>query len=126
MINLKFNIKYNKTQINKVKKAQITALMKTVEALHSEIIQSQVMPFDTGNMQNSSTFVDDSNIKNGFASLVTQTPYARRLYYHPEYNFRTDNNPHAQGRWLDSWINGKNKNFVSKTYEYFLSREMNK
>ena len=34
--------------------------------------------------------------------MVTyETPYARRLYYHPEYNFRKDVNPLAGAYWFE-------------------------
>ncbi|PFE42506.1 minor capsid protein [Bacillus cereus] len=29
------------------------------------------------------------------------TPYARRLYYNPQYNFSKDLNPNAQGLWFE-------------------------
>ena len=36
----------------------MTALEQTAEALHTEVVQAQVMPFDTGHLQNEdATFV---------------------------------------------------------------------
>ena len=97
--------------------AQVKALEKTAEALHTEVVQARVMPRDTGHLQNESTFVDYSQSKSGTVSLVSQTPYARRLYFHPEYNFRTKENPNAQGKWLEPWINGDKKDFCVKKYK---------
>ncbi|MFC0271126.1 minor capsid protein [Metabacillus herbersteinensis] len=43
-----------------------------------------------------------------FHSLIGQghiewnTPYARRLYYNPQYNFSKDKNPNAQGLWFEA------------------------
>jgi hypothetical protein len=34
--------------------------------------------------------------------VVFDTPYAARLHEHPEYNFATDKNPNAQGKYLES------------------------
>lgn len=102
--------------------AQIMALEQTAEALHTDVVQAQVMPRDTGHLQNDSTFVDTSQSKSGTVSLVSQTPYARRLYYHPEYNFSTTENPNAQGRWLEDWINGDKKNFCQKTFAALYKR----
>ncbi|MGH1117209.1 minor capsid protein, partial [Bacillus paranthracis] len=33
--------------------------------------------------------------------LVWNTPYARRLYYNPHYNFSKDENPYASGLWFE-------------------------
>lgn len=40
-----------------------------------------------------------SRIGQGF--IKWQTPYARRLYYNPQYNFSTDRNPLAGGLWFE-------------------------
>lgn len=102
--------------IKKLTDAHIKALEQTAEALHTEVVQAQVIPRDTGHLQNDSTFVDYSQAKSGTVSLVSQTPYARRLYFHPEYNFRTTENPNAQGKWLEPWISGNKKDFCIKTF----------
>jgi hypothetical protein len=36
------------------------------------------------------------------ATVSFDTPYAARLHEHPEYNFSTDSNPNAQGKYLES------------------------
>lgn len=108
--------------VDKLLKAQIIALEQTAKALHTEVVQAQVMPRDTGHLQNDSTFVDYSQSKNGTVSLVSQTPYARRLYYHPEYNFQTKENPNAQGEWLDPWIIGDKKDFCKNAYAKHFKR----
>lgn len=54
-------------------------------------------------------------------------PYARRLYYHPEYNFQTVNNPNAQGRWLDHWLpGGQHESFAADTFADALARRLPK
>ena len=108
--------------IKKLTQAQITALEKTGEALHTEVVQAQVMPRDTGHLQNDSTFVDYSQSKSGTVSLVSQTPYARRLYFHPEYNFRTVENANAQGKWLEPWLSGDEKDFCKNAYSAFYKQ----
>lgn len=99
------------------------SLEKTGEALHTEVVQAQVMPRDTGHMQNDSTFVDTSRSASGVVTLVTQTPYARRLYFHPEYNFSKVENPNAQGRWLEPWISGDKKDWCRKAFAQFMKME---
>ena len=104
-------------KIQKLTAAQVKALEMTAEALHTEVVQAQVMPRDTGHLQNDSTFVDCSQSKKGTVSLISQTPYARRLYFHPEYNFSRTENPNAQGRWLEPWITGEEKDFCIDAYK---------
>lgn len=102
--------------IQKLMDAQVKALEQTAEKLHTDVVQERVMPYDSGHMQDDGTTVDYSQSKNGKVSLVSQTPYARRLYFHPEYNFRKVENPNAQGKWLEPWITGDKKDFCLKTY----------
>ena len=97
--------------------AQYTALAQTGDATLTELRDRQVMPFDTGNLQNDSTFVDDS--QKDKVSIVSSTPYARRLYFHPEYNFKRGNNTSAGGKWFDSLLND---NFIRDAYASLLKR----
>ena len=96
-------------RIRQLSQAAVKALEMTAEALHTEVVQAQVFPFDTGNLQNESTFVDCSESSKGKVTLVSNTPYARRLYYHPEFHFQTDENPNAKGRWYEDWMSGGSK-----------------
>lgn len=115
---VKSSVKLNMARINELTQAAVAALEKTGEALHTEVVQAQVMPFDTGHLQGDATFVDYSESSQGRVSLVVSTPYARRLYYHPEYNFQTDENPNAKGHWFEDWLPGGNKaDFVPKAFK---------
>ena len=49
------------------------------------------MPFDQHILIKSGIL----NTQIGSGELRYRTPYARRLYYHPEYNFSTEKNPEA-------------------------------
>ncbi|MDO5293314.1 MAG: hypothetical protein Q4F05_11245 [bacterium] len=113
----------DRVAIRNIAQAQIRALEKTAEALHTEVVQAQVVPFGEGTLQNESFFVDYSRSNNGIVTLVFSTPYARRLYFHPEYNYSKEENIHAGGKWLQHWIDGDNKDFVVNTYKQFFRRE---
>lgn len=114
---VKSTVKMNMPRIRELSAAAVKALELTAEALHTEVVQAQVMPFETGNLQNESTFVDCSESSSGKVSIVSSTPYARRLYYHPEYHFQTGENPNAGGKWYKDWLDGgKNKDFAKKTF----------
>lgn len=115
-------VKLNTKKITQLSKASITALEQTVDALKTEVVQAQVMPFDTGTMQNDSTFADYTESSKGRVKLVTSTPYARRLYFHPEYNFQTVENANARGNWLEQWITGKDKKFCEKAFSQFYKK----
>ena len=118
-VNTEFLVKYTA-------KAQET-LVKTADAMKTDLIKSQTMPFgDTikttetvygkkgrykpdgseykgkkvtktkhlgGTLQNISTFVDDSKKRQNKVKIVSDTPYARRLYFNPQFNFNKKQNP---------------------------------
>ena len=123
MATVNSTVRLNMGAINRLNRASKIALEKTVSALRTEVVNAQVMPFDSGNMQNTSTFIDYSKSHKGQVRIITATPYARRMYYHPEYNFQKHENPNAQGNWYEPWITGKNKNFCKKAYAQFYRRE---
>lgn len=118
MIKVKSTVRMNFSRIRQLEQAQITALEQTAEALHTEVVQAQVMPFDTGTLQNEGTFVDYSESRQGKVSIISNTPYARRLYFHPEYHFQTKENPNARGKWYSDWLpGGKKSDFAIDTYK---------
>lgn len=116
-------VKLNMPRIKQLTQAAVTALELTGEALHTEVIQAQVFPFDTGHLQEDATFVDYSRAKDGKVTLVSSTPYARRLYYHPEYHFQTKENPNAKGMWYEDWLLGGAKTSdASKVFAQFYKK----
>ncbi len=122
--NVTCKIKLYTPRVKKLTGAMIPALEKTAGAVHNDLEQSQKMPFRTGNLQNESTFVDDSRAAEGTVSLISSTPYARRLYYHPEYNFNKSENPDAGGRWLDDYLpGGKKEDFAQNAFEKYYKQE---
>lgn len=118
-----YTVKIDKAKLRRLSKAAITALEETAEALHTEVVQAQVMPKQYGDLQDTGTFVDTTDSASGTVSLVSSTPYARRLYYHPEYHFRTSENEHAQGKWLEPWIHGDKKGFCAEAFKKLYKGE---
>nr|DAM22417.1 MAG TPA: Minor capsid protein [Caudoviricetes sp.] len=117
-------IELDAAAIAKLEAAALPAAAKTMEALKTDVIAAQVMPFDTGDMQNNQTFtVSGADSGDVTARLVTGAPQARRLYYHPEYNFQTVNNPNAGGEWLEPWLEGDRKDFVQDTFTELYKKE---
>lgn len=107
-----------------IDRAAQRALEKTAEAILTEVKTAQVIPFKTGHLQNDSTFVDIKDSKNGSVYIVSSTPYARRLYYHPEYKFDTSENANAQGRWYEPWVSGSEKDFAGNTFDQLVHKEL--
>ncbi|MFR2692666.1 MAG: hypothetical protein ACLTBV_18690 [Enterocloster bolteae] len=48
---VKSTVKMNFPRIKQLTQAAVTALEMTAEALHTEVVQAQVMPFDTGRLE---------------------------------------------------------------------------
>lgn len=120
---VKSSVTLNLPRIRQLTQAAITALEQTGEALHTEVVQAQVMPFDTGHLEEDATFVDYSDSADGIVRIVSSTPYARRLYYHPEYNFQTDENPFAGGEWFETWLpGGVNQDFAKNAFKEFYKK----
>ena len=115
-------IKLNEAKLKELTIQQYISLAQTADALVTDLRDSQTMPFDTGNLQNDSTFLDDSQKEQGRVSIVSSTPYARRLYYHPEYNFRTTNNRNAGGKWFEPYISGNRTDFLKDPFAKLFKR----
>lgn len=82
------------------------------------------MPFDKGTLQNTQTFVDYKESNQGRVQIVSSTPYARRLYYHPEYNFSTAENPNAGGKWFEDYLAGGKNRTLQETHLRNYIKEM--
>lgn len=115
-----FNIK----NINRINDIAKLALADTAEAIKTDLIQRQTMPFNIGTMQNDSTYVDDKRIIKGIARIVSDTPYARKVYFDPEINIKQVKNPNAKQYWFEDYISGEKKNLPLKYYQQMLKRRM--
>lgn len=119
---MKIEIKLDKQAIKNIENAAKAAASEAMEKLRKDLLDSETMPFDTGDMQNNQTFVsvEGEETINGedtySVSLVTGSPQARRLYYHPEYQFQQGHNDNAGGLWLEPYINGDKKDFVQTEF----------
>ena len=123
LISVNSVIKLNLPMIRKLTEAQTTALEQTAEALHTEVVQAQVFPRDTGNLQNENTVLDRSESEKWKISIVSSAPYARRLDFHPEYHFQTGENPNARGKWYTDWLpGGKEADFAAKAFKEIYRR----
>lgn len=123
-IDARSTVKINIPKINNLTASAVKALEMTGAALLSEVKNAEVFPFKTGNLQNESTFVDDSHAAQGRIEIISSTPYARRLYYHPEYNFNHRFNANARGRWYEPWLpGGQQEDFAQKAFAAIYKKE---
>lgn len=120
----KIKVNWNVGAVRQVEQAVATALEQTAQAVITDVVDEQVMPMDTGTLQNSSTFVETSESSTGVVGIISDTPYARRLYYHPEYNFQTSKNKNAGGKWFQPWIDGDKKDFAAKAFAEKLRQNL--
>lgn len=120
----KIKVNWNFGAVRQVEQAVATALEQTAQAVITDVADEQVMPMDTGTLQNGSTFVETSESGTGVVGIISDTPYARRLYYHPEYNFRTSENKNAGGKWFQRWIDGDKKDFAAKAFAEKLRQNL--
>lgn len=116
--------------------AMAPALIDTANMLQDEIRRAKVVPRMDGPLGDEKFFVDESGARKGKVRLVHEGPYARRLYFHPEYHFHRepwaetikrkdgrvsnvthDGNVNAKGKWFSDWLpGGKKADFAQKAF----------
>lgn len=116
--NIKFEFDIDETVLENAEINAIDCLWKTAEALHTDVVQSQVMPRDTGDMQNKFTSVQKVGKK--AYKLLTTRPYAKWVYFNPENKkIHKEKNPNARDHWLEPYISGDKKNYIYETFMKF-------
>ena len=115
-----FNFTLNPSALKALEAGTAKAVMATAEAVKTEVVNAQVVPFDSGDTQKSMDVEGKSKYE---ATITVSTPYARRIYFHPEYNFRTTNNPNAKGKWFEDWLpGGDNEDFAKQAFAKFYKQ----
>lgn len=105
--------------------AQLTAklnraLEQTADELIGDVRDSATIPRETGQLQGEA--MSSQKLGEGLVAITNDTPYARRLYYHPEYNFSTTENANAGGLWWDAYIDGPKKNVAIKKFKLMCKK----
>lgn len=123
MFTVDSTIKLNFGVIRELTDNAQTALEQTTDQLLTQVKNTQVMPFDEGTLQNESTSADYTNSSKGQTSIISDTAYARRLYFHPEFNFNRDENIAAGALWFIPWQEGGTReNFCVETFAKIYGR----
>lgn len=124
------SIKLDYRAIQGIGDAVRIAAQEAMDVVLKDIINSETMPKNDGTMQDEQTFVanegDDTINGEDIYSLaiVTGSPQARRLYYHPEYNFQRGKNKNAGALWLEPYINGDKKDLLLDEYTERLKEKL--
>ena len=93
-------ITLNEQAIQTTEQAISKSILQAADVIRGNIIQSKVIPFDYGTLQNS-THIYQTNPQEAF--VEQNTPYARRMYFGDDFNFQTTNNSNAQSRWYKEY-----------------------
>lgn len=117
---VKVDIKVGK--VRALTEASKKAIPMVAEQLRTELVQSQTMPFDEGILQNVQTYIDMKAVRQGRVLIVHDTPYAKRLYFHPEYNFSTDTNANARGEWWEPYLTGEKQKVPQQLFKKFYKK----
>lgn len=126
---MKVEVKWDPAAIRKIQEAAKAAAAEALEVTYSDLVESKTMPFDNGIMQNNQTHVKLDNVDLSgdgkiCIALTTDAIQARRLYYHPEYNFQQGKNPNAGAAWLEPYISGDKKDFVKTEFAKALGKRL--
>jgi hypothetical protein len=73
-------------------------------------------------MQDGSTYADLTALGRGYAAVVSDTEYAARMYFHPEYVFKRERNHAAGSSWFSSYLDGGKRDFFPDVYAEALRR----
>lgn len=115
----------DKAVLNGIHEKAAQAALETMEAVRTDLVSSQTIPYDVGTMQGSlhaDQFEAGTEIH---TALQTDGPQARRLYFHPEYNFQTGNNPNAGAAWYAPYeAGGAKEQFIPQTFAAKLKEKL--
>ena len=122
-------LRFNTKALPEMEQRLKRALILTGEDVINDIVEADIVPFALGTMERTLRPLDVSDIDKLTVRIHSDTPYARRLYFHPEYNFHREpwrggeGNANAQAYWFEPWINGDRSRFVKDCIAYHLKEK---
>lgn len=108
------SVKLDPGKLRDIQEAIEPSIQQAVAVVKSDIVSGQVVPKETGELERSVFMKKKSRSK---YRIIYDTPYARRLYWHPEFNFRKDKNQNARGLWLQEYIDGDKKDLFKTAFK---------
>ncbi|NIK12871.1 minor capsid protein [Alkalibacillus almallahensis] len=95
------------------------SLGKAQVVLDNQVLKdsNNYVPMDTKNLRDSGIRETDL----GTGQVNWETPYAKKLYYNPQYDFSKDDNPNAQGLWYEAAKANHKKDWIDVAQKAFRS-----
>lgn len=113
----------NQAAIQKIKEAQIRAIIETANSIKLDVDREQTVPFLNGTLDQSG-FVNDSNVEREGVRIQYSTPYAAKQYYVPMNHFHGQH-ANARDHWLDPYMkSGAKEAFVKDLYKKHIITEL--
>lgn len=103
------------------------ALYDTMRFVQQDSEQEQILPYDTGNLQNSrKIYVQDKGDEIAAYLSHDNAPYSIYIYEGTRHgvplNFQTKHNAHAQARWYKDYAGGSKEDEVIRYFEKSLAK----
>lgn len=122
-------IKLDAAAIARLGESAQEAALATMEVVKSDLVSSQTVPYDNGTMQGSIETQDPWQAGDEFHTILSiggsDSPQARRLYFHPEYNFQRGHNPNAGAAWYTPYLAGGEKAaFIPETFAALMKEKL--
>ena len=113
---IEFDVKVNVDE-KRIKQRAEKGISYAQYVLDNQVLKDTepFLPADTFNLRDSGIM----HSKPGEGHLEWKTPYARRLYYNPQFNFSTDKHPKAQGLWFEASKAENKKDWVEIAQKAF-------
>lgn len=110
------------------------SLAETAVDVKNDLVASKSLPHgeDTNGkhepgLLQASTQVDLSQISKSKASIVSDTEYAGRLYYHPDFTFDKGVNSNARAFWFHQYMSrGKRRHFAPRSFAQHMKAKVGK
>ena len=115
MFNTRVDLDMGKLK-DKQKKSERMAQMQLDQQVLKD--SNYYIPKDKSNLEGSG--IRSSLIGKG--KIIWDTPYARRLYYNPQYNFSKDRNPNARGLWFEAAKSDKSNEWTELVKNVFAQQ----
>lgn len=118
---IKFDVKVD-VDISKLQAKRDSANRAAQAQLDQDVLKDSnfYAPQDTGLLIGSGQRASDI----GKGKVMWDTPYAKRLYYNPQYSFSKDKNSAARGLWFEAAKAAKKGNWLTeakKNYSKYFS-----
>ena len=114
----------NDKALSRILTAARRAFAEAAEDVRTDLMAGGTMPFESGFLQNEATTVDFSLEGRGEIAIVSDTVYARRKYFNPQFEFDRRVNSQAGGRWFDTYINGEKRGFLRDRFAERIGGEV--